>query len=118
MVGRTETVRHAVPESDWKVFRKLREVALERFCERVLDNVGRFQRDSSRTHHERYLDLYRWLQDRDDELARAFNDPRRSQMLWQLATIHSYGLLEASELAQLTPQTREAIASLARATGR
>ena len=28
-----------IKESDWKVFRKLREVALERYCERVLKEV-------------------------------------------------------------------------------
>jgi hypothetical protein len=28
-----------IKESDWKVFRKLRELALERFCQRVLEEV-------------------------------------------------------------------------------
>jgi len=30
-----------IPESDWKVFRKLRGKALERFCERVLSDIRR-----------------------------------------------------------------------------
>ena len=105
---------HGFPESDWKIFRELRQVALERFCKRVLDEVERFRLDASRSHHERYLDLYRWLQDRDEELAHAFNDPRRSRMLWKLAAIHAYGLLDSDELARFTPETRETIESLAK----
>jgi hypothetical protein len=35
-------------------------------------------------------------------------------MLWQLAAIHDYGLLEPDELARFTPETREAVESLAK----
>jgi hypothetical protein len=107
-------VGHEFPESDWRVFRELREVALDRFCKRVLDEVERLRRDASRSHHERYLDVFRLLRDRDEELARAFNDPRRSRMVWQLAAIHCNGLLEPHELERLTPQTRETIESFSR----
>jgi hypothetical protein len=102
-----------VPETDWKVFRELREVAIERYCKRILDEVERFRADASRSHHERYLALYRWLRDRNEDLAHAFDDPRRSQMLWQLAAIHAHGLLESNELAQFTAKTRKTIESLA-----
>ena len=105
---------HDFPESDWRVFRELREVALDRFCKRVLDEVGRLREDASRSHHERYLDVFRLLRDRDEELAHAFNDPRRSRMVWQLAAIHRYGLLEPDELARFTPQTRETVESFAK----
>jgi hypothetical protein len=97
------------PESDWKVFRELREVALQRFCKRVLEEVEPLCRDSSRRPHERYLDLFRVLQDRDEALAHAFNDPRRSGMIVQLAAIDAHGLLELDECARFTTKTREAI---------
>lgn len=63
---------HEFPESDWKVFRELQTVALERFCERVLAEVERLSSGSGRTFHQRYLDVYRLLQKRDHELAAAF----------------------------------------------
>ena len=106
-------MKHELPESDWKIFSKLRLVALERFCKRVLDEVPRFSLDTERSHHERYLDLFRWLGERNDELAKAFDDPRRSQMLWQLAAIYAYDLLEPGEFARFTPHTRERIELLA-----
>ena len=84
-------VSHGVPESDWKIFRELRVVALERFCKRVLEELEPLRLDTSRSHHERYLDVFRLLQNRDEELAHAFNestplqdDPpaRRDPCLW------------------------------------
>jgi hypothetical protein len=105
---------HDVPESDWKVFRELRQPALERFCTRALDEVETILRDGSRSHHNRYLDVFRLLQTRDDELAQAFNDARRSRMITQLGAIHAYGLLEPDELERFTEPTRAGIESLAK----
>jgi hypothetical protein len=101
-------------ESDWNTFRAFREVALERFCKRVLEELEALRLDTSRSHYERYLDVYRLLQKRDEELANAFNNPRRSAMIAQLAAIHAYGLLEPEELARFTPVTRDTIESLAK----
>jgi hypothetical protein len=110
-------MRHEVPESDWKTFSRLRLLALERFCKRVLDAVPRFQLDTARSHHQRYLELFRWLGERNDELGEAFDGPRRSQMVWQLAAIYSYGLLKPDEFARFTPDTRERVQALAREAG-
>jgi hypothetical protein len=81
--------------------------------ERVLDELGRIWCDASQSHHERFLEVYRLLQDRNYELAQAFDGPRRSQMLMQLVTMHTLGLLEAEDLARFTPKTQETIAALA-----
>jgi hypothetical protein len=54
------------PESDWKLFRDLRDIALERFCKRILNEVHTIVRDGSRTYHERYLDAFRLWRRRDD----------------------------------------------------
>jgi hypothetical protein len=105
---------HDFPESDWKIFRELREVALDRFCRRVLDEIEPLRSNASRSHHERYLDVFRFLRERDEELAFAFNDPRRSQMIVQLAAMHAYGLVEPDELARFTPGTRTGVESFAK----
>ena len=105
---------HGYPERDWKVFRELREVALERFCERVLAGVEAFRLDRRQSHHERYLALCRWLGERNKEMALAFDDPKRSQMIHQLAAIRAHGLLTDEELGKLTAETRELVERLAK----
>lgn len=98
-----------VPESDWKTFRELRERALERFCRESLSRVQELCGDTSRDPHERYLEVSRYLQDRDEELGRAFHDPRRTRMIYQLAAIHSAGLLEPEEFDRFSEETRSRI---------
>lgn len=102
-------MQHGYPERDWKAFRELREVALERFCERVLAGVEAYRLDRRRSSHERYLALYRWLGERNEEMAAAFDDPKRSQMLRQLIAIRQLDLLTDEELGRFTLETRELI---------
>jgi hypothetical protein len=102
---------HDFPESDWELFRGLREVALDRFCQRVRDEIEPLRLNASGSHHERYLDVFGFLRERDEELAFAFNDPRRCQMIVQLAAMQAYGLLEPDEFARFTPRTRARVES-------
>ena len=69
--------------------------------------------DRSRSNHERYLAVYSLLQDRNEELARAFDDSRRSRMMQQLVVMHSLHVLKPDELARFTPQTRATVEGLA-----
>ncbi len=62
---------HDFPESDWKVFREVQKAALERFCARVLEKIEAASSDASRSYHQRYLTVYRLLQEQDEELALA-----------------------------------------------
>jgi hypothetical protein len=104
---------HGFPESDWKVFRALREVALERLCERILDEASTIISDSGGTHHERFGQLFSLIRDRNHDIARGFDDPKRSAMLAQLSVIHNLGLLEKSDMARFSAETRDAVESLA-----
>jgi hypothetical protein len=102
-----------LPESDWKLFRELRELALERLCKRALDGLQPRIEDRSRTYYDRYLDIFQFLKERDREVARAFDDPKRSQMIHQLAAMQDLGLLESEELSRFSTRTREKLQALA-----
>jgi hypothetical protein len=93
-------------ESDWKLFRALHPVALERFCEQVLSEVGQLASEADKSAHERYLGVYQLLRRRDKELAQAFNDLRRSTALLQLAILRARGLVTDEEFARFSPETR------------
>jgi len=98
-----------IRESDWKLFRELHPVAVNRFCESVLSEIARVASDATKTPHTRYGEIFTLVRERDRLLARAFDDKRRSTALLQLAIIHSHGLLTAEELARFSPEAREAI---------
>ncbi|HSE23562.1 MAG TPA: hypothetical protein VLB68_17980 [Pyrinomonadaceae bacterium] len=95
-------------ESDYKVFRKLRVSALERYCERVLKDVERLVHNEKATYHERYLDLWKLLRNRDKTIA-AFDGPRHSQAFVQLVNIDAENLLTEDELTQFSDELRDRI---------
>lgn len=101
-----------VPERDWKVFREVRERALERLCEQALRDARAVIEDSSRNHHERFRELLALAVARNELVARGFDDPKRSAMLPQLAFIRGLGLPEDEELARFSEGTQERLRTL------
>ncbi|HEY2974248.1 MAG TPA: hypothetical protein VGJ48_17160 [Pyrinomonadaceae bacterium] len=98
-----------IKESDWKLFRRLHGIALERFCQRVIKEVASTTSSYADGYHECYLKLFALMGSRDREMASAFNDPRRSNAFILLANIKELGLLTEEELMQFSPEARDAI---------
>lgn len=98
-----------ISETDWKRFRKLKPIALERFCRRVVAELGRVIADDEQSAYERYKWIYSRIQQRDRELADAFDGASRSTALRRLARIASLELLTAEELGDFSEETRKAI---------
>ena len=96
----------SIPERDWKLFRELRLLALDRFCKRVLAEVTALAQSDRLTAHERYKDLYQLIHRRDKELAQLFDDPRRSTAWIQLRLIYAHGLFTAEEVGRFSEETR------------
>jgi hypothetical protein len=101
-----------VPEADWKIFRGLREIALERFCERGLSEVRAIASDESRSHLSRYDAVKQRMRAQERSLGQAFDDPRRSAMVLQLAAMARMGLVTAEEMGQFSEETGRVVASL------
>jgi hypothetical protein len=95
-----------IAEADWKKFRHVHKLALDRFCQRVLDDVGRLTAESNKSNHERYLAIYALVRQRDSELASRFNDVRRSTALMMLTLLRKDGLITDEEFAQFSEDTR------------
>jgi hypothetical protein len=102
-------MERGIYEPDWKLFRQLQPLALDRFCQRVLAEVSRLAADTDQSSHQRYLAVFKLLKERDEQLADAFNDPRRSTALVQLARMRSQGLLTGEEFARFSPETRASV---------
>lgn len=101
-----------IKEPDWKVLRRVHPLALERFSEGVLAEIDRVLSSGARSHHSRYLEIFKIIRQRDREMARLFDNLRRSHALTVLAEIRSQGLLTEEEFSSLSPETRSAIQML------
>lgn len=101
-----------IPESDWKTFRKLRELALDRFCAGVLREAAGLAAGPQPSNYDAYMRLYRLLDERDDELGGMFNDPRRSTAILQLSCMCRAGLITEEELATFGDDTRQKVTQL------
>ena len=94
---------------DWKSFREIRINALERFCERVLSEVGRLAAQTGQSSHQRYVAVFKLLQRQDVQLADTFDNPRRSTALLQLVRMRYQDLLTGEEFARFSSETRAMI---------
>jgi hypothetical protein len=103
-----------IPEKDWKIFKGLRELALERFCQGVLTDATTISERAGLSAHARYLKLYRLIHDRDKDLANAFNRFSRSSARMCLALMVMHDLLTEAELSALSEETLHAISIVVR----
>jgi len=93
-----------IAEPDWKIFKKIHAAALERFSQRILLESRAICDDESLSAHERYIRLYKHIQKRNDEMARAFNDYRRSTAKICLKHMVYMDLVTDEEFSQLSPE--------------
>ena len=104
-----------IPESDWRRFKEVHTKLLERYCSRILEEVAAASRGTEGSAHDRYVKVYGLIEERDKQLASAFDDFRRSTAVMQLGVMRRMQLLTDEDLSLFSEQTRtrvEGIASL------
>jgi hypothetical protein len=99
-------------ERDWKHLRTVHEVALERFCTRVLDAAVAIAQDGGLSAHERYLQLFQLLDERNAAMATAFDDMRRSTGLQRLIAMVGLNVLTRQELAGFNPDVQATVRAM------
>jgi hypothetical protein len=102
-----------IPESDWRQFKEVRKLLLERYCSRVLSEIGGLAASRDGTAHERYLRAYKLIEHHDGNIVRAFNDMRRSNAIMQLGIMRRMSLLNDEDLSAFSEQTRTRIVGIA-----
>ena len=98
-----------LPDSDWKVVRKLHDLALERFCQRVLADVDRINGVTTIKAHARYLEIFKLIEEQDKEIEWIFNDLTRFNAMEHLFAMRSRGLLSEDEFALLSQETQDQV---------
>jgi hypothetical protein len=108
------------PETDWRLLRSAHRAALDRYCTRVLEECAAVIR-ADMSPHDRYLSLFRLLKERDQALAYAFDDLRRSTAIQRLAAMIALEVITDEELDRFSAPTRDSamvLADLSRSSGK
>jgi hypothetical protein len=93
-----------IKESDWKMFKRLRELALERFFERVMGEIASISSDGAKSNGERFGAIYRLVRERNKDIDPIFDYLRRSTAVRQIIAFRSNDLMTADELQQFSPE--------------
>lgn len=101
-------MQQQIPERDWKTWKPLFQIALDRFCERTLAGAAKYQSGEG-TAHERYLKLYEYVKRRDRELAEVFDYFSRSKALLQIALAAKKKLITPEELKTFSQETQDLV---------
>jgi hypothetical protein len=97
-----------IKESDWKIFKKIKEQAVTLYCEKCLSEYSEIISNSSKSAHEKYLYLYRTVEKNDKKMDFIFGDnTSRSKALLQLLAIRGEGLANEELVSQLSPEFQE-----------
>ena len=68
--------------------------------------------DSAKSFHQRYLDIWKVLRQRDKELGETFDDLRRSTAFTHIAAMKARGLLTEDEFSRFSQEIRDIVALL------
>lgn len=98
-----------IPEPDWRVFKEVRVVALDRLCHRILSECRTVCDDDALTAHNRYLKLYELIHKRDEDIQWAFDDFSRTTALACLTAMWQLGLVTQAELDRFSLDTRHRV---------
>jgi hypothetical protein len=101
------------PESDWKTLSRLKPLALDRLCRRiVLESEDIIVRVKEGGYHSAYLELYQHIQSGDKRLSNCFDDWKRSQAFFILANWRREKLVTDEEFAAFSAETRIVVGGL------
>ena len=91
--------------------RNLKPELLDTLCSRIHKQAQIIIHSSGKSEHEKYLELYKHIQDSDDVVARCFNDWRRSTISMKIGQLIAEDLLTDEHIQNLSDETKDAIES-------
>ena len=94
-------------EADWKIFKQIKERAIESYCRICLDEFKAAIDDESSSVQERYLLNYKLVQNRDKKMQLLFDGNSRSKAWLQLLAIRGEGLADEILVAKLSAEFQE-----------
>lgn len=94
-------------ETDWKIFVKIKDKAIEKYCEIALIEFREAMDNEDEHIHNRYLLNYELVKNRDKQMSLLFDGHSRSKAWLQLLAIRGEGLADEELVAKLSDEFRE-----------
>jgi hypothetical protein len=91
-------------ESDWNIFKQIKENAIELFCNNALSEYEEVLKEKNEKSQETYTYLYRLVVNRDKKMALLFDGHSRSKAPLQLLAIRGEGLADETLLGKLSDE--------------
>ena len=96
-----------IVEKDWKHFKKLHELTLNRFSKETLANIHQIMSSKEvESKHEKYLQICQYIKERDKILCDVFNEFRRSTAKLSILQIYNLGLIKPEEFNQFSDDVK------------
>ncbi|HAS44206.1 MAG TPA: hypothetical protein DCS93_27255 [Microscillaceae bacterium] len=96
-----------IKESDWKIFKEIKKKAVDKFCQKALDDFRKVMDNEEDSAHERYGKLYGLVEKRDKLMADLFDQSHsRSGAPLQLLGLRANNLVDEELLAKLSEDLR------------
>jgi hypothetical protein len=102
-----------IAECDWKVFKELHAIAMDRFFEETVKQMQPLLWTKNKTAQERFWAALDYATERRKLAARLFDDPRRSAAIMMAAALYAREIMTEEELSRFGPETREKIRTIA-----
>ena len=96
-----------ISEADWKVYKRIRDLAWERYAQRVLDEVAGICRDETEPATERFARLVPLVRERSKGSYHIFDTLRRSSAVRCLIAMRSYALVTDDEMQGFSPELQQ-----------
>ncbi len=89
-------------ESDWKIFKEIKNKAIEAYCTQALEEFAEIIEDEKEHVHNRFLLIYKLAKNRDKQMNLIFDYDSRSKASIQLLLIRGEGLADDQLLKRLS----------------
>jgi hypothetical protein len=96
-----------ITERDWKVFRELHAIAMDRFFENAVKEMQPMLWQKNKIAQERFWDALTYAKEQRKQAADVFDGMRRSTAVFQAGLMYARHLLTKEEISRFTPEMQE-----------
>lgn len=97
-----------IAEKDWKHFKKLHELALNRFSKESVSKISQIIASKEiESKHEKYIEICQYIKKRDKILRDCFSEYRRSTAKLSILQIYNLGLFKPEEFNQFSDDVKD-----------